>query len=272
MNSQQLIQALHAGRRVYGTLIVSPSPMYFQAVKSLNLDYVFIDTEHVPLDRHAVAWMCQAYQALEIAPIVRIPSPDPCQAGMALDAGAAGIIAPYVETPEQVRGLRGAVKLRPVKGRMLGDYLSGNALPSSGLDHYVKERNQNVLAVNIESVPAIEALDDILAVPDLDAVIVGPHDLSCSLGRPENYSHPDFERAVETIIRKSRANNIGVGIHTFYAESTRQLIQWVHVGANLILHRGDIQLFQDGLQKELDAVKVALGNGAGDSANDNVII
>jgi 4-hydroxy-2-oxoheptanedioate aldolase len=234
--------------------------MFVQAVKQLNLDYIFIDTEHVPLDRNALGWMCQTYQALNIAPIVRIPSPDPYQASMALDAGAAGIVAPYVETPEQVQALRGAVKFRPIKGRTLANYLSGNAVPPPKLNRYFQHRNHQVLAVNIESVPAIDALDDILAVPDLDAVIVGPHDLSCSLGDPEEYSHPEFERAVETIIRKSRAKNVGAGIHTFYPDSVPQSIKWANCGANLILHRGDFLLFQTSLQRELDELKRALGD------------
>jgi 4-hydroxy-2-oxoheptanedioate aldolase len=269
MNSRQLTEALHAGRRVYGTLLASPSPMFVRVVSRLNLDYVFIDTEHVPLDRNALGWMCQTCQALDIAPIVRIPSPDPYQASMALDAGAAGILAPYLEMPEQVQALRGAVKLRPVKGRLLDDYLSGSATPPPELSEYLRERNQQVLAVNIESVPAIEALDEILAVPDLDAVIVGPHDLSCSLGHPEDYSHPDFERAIETIIGKARANKVGVGVHTFYPDSTHQSIQWANLGANLILHRGDFLLFQEGLRRELDTIRASLGDTSDASPQDD---
>ena len=77
MTGKELRQALRDGHTVYGTLIVSPSPHWLAAMRRVGLDYVFIDTEHIVLDRSVVSWMCQAYDALGIAPIVRIPSPDP---------------------------------------------------------------------------------------------------------------------------------------------------------------------------------------------------
>ena len=110
-------ERLRRADRLYGTLIVSPSPHWVPVVASLGLDFVFIDTEHIPLDREKLAWMCQAYHAVGLPPIVRITSPDPYEACVALDGGAVGIVAPYVETPEQVRELVGAVKKRPLKGR-----------------------------------------------------------------------------------------------------------------------------------------------------------
>ena len=111
---------------------------------------------------------------------------------MVLDGGAAGIIAPYVESVRQVEALRGAVKMRPIKGQTQQSMLAGEAVGSE-LEHYIRERaSKRLLIVNIESTPAIEVLDDILQVPDLDAVLIGPHDLSCSLGIPERYDHPDF--------------------------------------------------------------------------------
>src|SRR5688572_6928535 len=127
MNSKQLRAALRSGKHAYGTLIVSDSPRWPAQVARIGLDFVFIDTEHVALDRKEMSWMCQAYAALGLTPLVRIPSPDPYAATMALDAGAAGIVAPYVETVEQVKALHGAVKLRPIKGARLDAVLNGRA-------------------------------------------------------------------------------------------------------------------------------------------------
>ena len=136
----------------------------------------------------------------EIAPIVRIPEPDPYRACMALDGGASGIIAPYVETPEQVRKLYGAVKLRPVKGAVLEARIQGSMALPGETGAYVDQRNaDNVLIINIESTPALANLDAILEVPGIDAVLVGPHDLSCSLGVPEQYTHPLFLEKIRYI-------------------------------------------------------------------------
>jgi 4-hydroxy-2-oxoheptanedioate aldolase len=191
-----------------------------------------------------------------LTPIVRIPSPDPFEATKILDGGAGGIIAPYVETAEQAQALRGAVKLRPIKGQRLAERLVNTAFESE-LESYVSERNEQALILNIESVPAINALDQILAVPGIDAVLIGPHDLSCSLGMPEQYDHPKFRGAARTIFQKARAAGIGAGIH-FWGEPEQQAA-FVRDGANMIIHSADISLFQKHLRRELSALKESLG-------------
>src|SRR5215813_6266176 len=140
MNGRELIKALRGGGRVYGTMIVSTSPHWPAAVKSAGADFVFIDTEHIAIDRTQLAWMCQLYRALGLAPFVRIPAPDPYQATVALDNGASGVLAPYVETVEQVRRLRGAVKLRPLKGRVLEEVLSGERELDAESGRYIANR------------------------------------------------------------------------------------------------------------------------------------
>ena len=201
--------------------------------------------------------MCRAYSALGLPPIVRILSPDPYAATVALDGGAAGVIAPYVESAEQTRALRGAVKLRPIKGRKLERMLAGEHVEPN-LETYVREgAEERLLIVNIESRPAIEALDDILTTPDLDSVLIGPHDLSCSLGVPEQWEHPAFLSACETIFRKARAAGIGAGIH--FWGGVEQQTRFLSMGANMIIHSGDITLFQKHLRLELDAVKRSIG-------------
>jgi len=259
MNNSEFVQALRTGKHVVGTLIVSTAPKWPSVVATLNLDFVFIDTEHIALDRSQVSQMCHSYQNLGLPPIVRIPSPDPYAASMALDGGAAGIVAPYVETPEQVLDLVGAVKYRPLKGRKLQEILENRSRIEPGLSEYTSARNgNNAVIVNIESVPAVEALDEILNVEGLDAVLIGPHDLSCSLGIPEQYTHPKFYRAVETIIEKARAKNIGAGIHVTFQSGFEDEKIWAMKGANLIVHSADIIAFQLAMRNEIDAIREAL--------------
>lgn len=260
MNGKELKAALKGGKKVYGSLIVSTSPKWLDVIGQLNLDFVFIDTEHVAISRDQLSWMCHAYNGKGLASVVRIPSPDPYQACMVLDGGAKGIIAPYIESAEQVRQLTGAVKIRPLKGKKLDDFLSGSKELEPELASYIEKHNQNhVLIVNIESRPAIEQLDDILAVPGLDAVLIGPHDLSCNLGIPEKYQHPEFLDAVETIITKARLAGVGAGIHVFYQNGIKQEIEWGHMGANLIVHSGDINRFTYSMQSDILTLRAAFG-------------
>ena len=258
MSPAELKQSVNSGRRVYGTLIVSPSPRWPDTVAGLGLDFVFIDTEHIALDRAQLSWMCQTYRARGLPPLVRIPSPDPVQACMALDGGAAGIVVPYVETVPQVQALRGAVKYRPLKGARLDAVLQGGPVEPE-LAAYLEERNRDALfVINIESVPAIANLEALLAVPGLDAVLIGPHDLSCSLGIPEQYDHPRFEEAVTEIIRRARARGVAAGIHAWMG--VERFVAWAGAGLNLIVYSADIIAMREKLSADLRELRTRLGD------------
>jgi len=250
MNGREIIAALHAGRHVFSSAMVSTSPLWPAMARNSGIDFVFVDTEHTPTDRLTLAWICQTYQALGLPPVVRIPCNDPFEAFKALDAGAGGIIGPYVETAEQVRGLAGAVKLRPLKGRRLEDALRDPSSLEPELQDYLERRNgDKILIVNIESVPAIENLHEICSVTGLDAVLIGPHDLSCSLGIPEQYDHPRFDEAVQTIFRIAREHHVGAGIH--YWLGLDREVDWAKSGGNLVMHSSDLALVGSALKNDI---------------------
>jgi 4-hydroxy-2-oxoheptanedioate aldolase len=125
------------------------------------------------------------------------------------------------------------------------------------LKDYLTDRNkEKFLMINIESVPAIERLDSILAEPGLDGVIIGPHDLSLSLGLPEQYHHPRFEDVVGQIISKVRKRGLSVGIHL--SEEAELQIKWAKAGANIIMHSSDIALFGQRLKEDVTAIRSSL--------------
>jgi 4-hydroxy-2-oxoheptanedioate aldolase len=236
-------------------------------VAQTGVDFVFIDTEHVAIDRATLSWMCQTYRALGLPALVRIPAPDPYQACMALDGGACGVVAPYVETVEQVQALRGAVKFRPLKGERLAVALSDRGSLEPDLAGYLQRANQdNLLVINIESAPALARLDVLLAVPDIDAVLIGPHDLSCSLGVPEDYNHPRFEAAVCQILRQARAAGVAAGFHSWMGVDRE--VRWAQeAGLNLIIHSADIIAMRETLSREIGNLRARLGDPMTESAS-----
>lgn len=257
MTGREIIQALHEGKYVFSSAIVAMSPLWPALAKQAGIDFVFVDTEHIPLDRQTLSWICQTYQALGVPPVVRLPCNDSFEACKVLDAGAGGVIGPYVETADQVRGLAGAVKWRPLKGRRLQEALRDPNTMEPELREYLERRNgDKILIVNIESVPAIQNLDDICSVPGLDAVLIGPHDLSCSLGIPEKYDHPRFDEAVQTIFRIARKHRVGAGIH-FWLGLDRELA-WARAGGNLVMHSSDLAAFSRTLKSEIEQLRKGL--------------
>jgi len=272
VNGLELKSAMRAGKRVYGTCVVSPSPLWPAMIASTGLDFAFIDTEHIPLERAEVAWMCQAFAGKNVAPIVRIPLPDPYEACKVLDGGASGVVAPYLEEIGDIQQLRGAVKYRPLKGRRLQRVLSGDEELDGTLTEYLGNyAADKLMIVNVESTPAIERLDEILAVPDIDALLVGPHDLSISLGIPEQYQHPVFTKAITTIIDKGRSAGVGVGFH--YSFGIQDAVSWAKAGANFIVHSTDYFLVRDALRQDLGHFKEVLGEEESDrTADDSMVV
>ena len=271
MNGRELKAALRAGKRVYGTCVVSPSPLWPAMIAGTGLDFAFIDTEHIPLERAEVSWMCQAFAAKNVAPIVRIPSPDPYEACKVLDGGASGVVAPYLENISDIQDLRGAVKYRPLKGDRLQQTLSGEVPLDETLTKYLGDyAADKLMVVNIESTPAIAALDDILEVPDIDVLLVGPHDLSISLGIPEQYQHPKFTKAITTIIDKGRSKGVGVGFH--YSFGINDAIDWAKAGANFIVHSTDYFLVRDALRQDLAQFRDALGDEVKSDEDDGMVV
>ena len=272
MNTRQIRQAIQAGQRVLGTMIVSPSPHWPPHIAKTGCDCVFLDTEHIALDRVTLSWMCRTYGALNLAPIVRIPHPDPHAARQAIDGGAVGIVAPYLEEVEEVQALRGAVKYRPLKGRKLARVLSGEENLPAGLARYVREYNRdNLLLINIESVPAMENLDRLLAVPDLDGILIGPHDLSCNLDIPEQYTHARFRKAMETIVGKTRKKGLIAGIHFMGCGPVSLALDWMRMGINLHIQHADVYYVARGVGEDIRAIRKGLGQ-AGSRGRSKVII
>ncbi len=259
MTPKRMRAALKTGGTLLGTLITSPSPYWPKVIGGCGLDFVFIDTEHIALDRERLSWMCRTYAALGLPPLVRIPDRNPDRATKALDDGAAGVVVPYTETPETAAAMLGATKRRPLKGGRLRDHLQGAPLESP-LETYLRPQSENTLLVlNIESAPAIANLPAILDNGEIDAVLIGPHDLTASLGIPENYRHPKFLAAAESIFTQARDRGVGAGIHAWF--SIEEHAKFVALGANLLIHKADVIFFQEGLKSELSALRHRLGIG-----------
>jgi len=258
MNGKEFLDSLKKGNRLYGTTIISSAPQWPSVVKAAGVDFIFVDVEHIPIDRVTLSQMCNLYKANGLPPLVRIPAPDPFEVCKVLDGGAAGILAPYIESAEQVRELVGAAKFRPLKGKRLEKVLREEDVLEGELKDYLQNRNKdNFFMINIESMPGYENLDDILAVSGLDGIIIGPHDLSVSLGMPEQYDQPRFEEIVGDIIRRVRGKGLAAGIH--FSEGPELQIRWAKEGANIILHSSDITLFQQRLTADIGAIRSAMG-------------
>ncbi|CAM3792355.1 HpcH/HpaI aldolase family protein [Aquirufa aurantiipilula] len=265
MIGQEFRNALRMGNPLYGTLLTSTSPKSFDVVLSLHLDFVFLCAEHVSYNPETLSWMCRAFKAADINPVVRILEPSPYLATQALDAGAGAILVPYVEDVEEVLALVGAVKYRPLKGKKLARILHGEEKPTEELSQYLQKHNRNnSLLLNIESESAVKNLANLAQIlsldgPGVDGFVIGPHDLSTSYNMPEDYRSADFMNLTIALIQQAKSLGVAVGGHTGYRGSLDLQKDWVKAGANIILHCSDMLLFADKLQSDLNELRKIQG-------------
>jgi len=249
MNGAELKAALRSGGRVFGTMIsVSRNPRWIPVFSGVGLDYVVIDTEHNPRSRGELGDFLTMFNTSGVAPIVRIPIPDSHYVTMAIDAGAQGILAPYCETVEQVKEVIGAAKWRPLKGQAVSHLMDSGEHVSDATRAYLEERNKNNIAIiGIESVAAVKNLENILKVPGIDGIFVGPNDMSISLGVPDMYDTELYRTTVKRVIDISEAHGVPVLVH----QQTPELSQyWMGQGARFVLHGTDRRAMTEGFRAD----------------------
>ena len=254
MNGAELKQVLRDGGRVFGTMIsIGRSPRWVPVLDGVGLDYAIIDTEHSPRSRDELGDYLAMFNTGGVVPIVRIPIPDSHYVTMAMDAGAQGVLAPYCETVDQVQEVIAAAKWRPLKGEAVDRLVKNGEHVSEATKAYLEERNRNSVAIiGIESVAAIENLENILQVPGIDGIFVGPNDLSISLGVPDQYDRQEYQDAVKQVITTSESRGVPVLVH----HQTPELSTfWIGQGARFVLHGTDRRAMSEGFRSDFGKLR-----------------
>lgn len=260
MNGSEIRKRLRTGECVFGTHITSlPNPNATLLAAGMDLDFAFFCTEHLPLDRNEIALLCRFYaDQCGVSPIVRVPAAsDTTAMATCLDAGAEGIIVPYVETEEEVRQAASVIRHRPLKGRFQRELREGTRELSSKLSTYLEAFNRHsYLIIGVESVPALENLEALITAAEVDGVFLGPHDITTSMGIPEEYTHPDFLQAIESAIHLCRRHDVGIGIHLplLHIES-QTLRRFLNAGMNFLINGTDISILREAMNSQIRQLK-----------------
>lgn len=259
MRGELVRQKFHNGDCVYITHVVSlGNPIHAVINATLEVDAIFICTEHMPIDRTEVSMMCQFYALNGISPMVRISHPCAREAAKYVDGGAQGIVVPYVETIDEVKAVVGAVKYRPIKGEQLQKYMDGEE-PNDKMKAFFNRFNRdNYVIIGIESVAAIRRLEELVTIKGVDAVFLGPHDITCSMGIPEEYEHPDFVRTVVNVIKRCRKAGVSVGIQMDLTNPNTK--PFLDAGMNFIFHLADVVKMRNVMNKEFTSLRARAGD------------
>ncbi len=239
MKSNLVKKQLANGEPSRGIWLGLPSPYSARLLARLPLDWLLVDCEHAPIDADLLTGMVSAIaEADGPAPIVRVPQASVENIKRALDAGAYGVVAPMINTPQEAAQVVAWAKFPPQGERSFGSAYAGLAFRQS-MGEYLKTANEQIIVgIQIESAKAFENLDAIFDVKGIDLIFVGPVDLSLSLGLdplPEN-QNPQFRRFLDRLISSAKPHRLPLGIFCSNgraaAERIRQGFQFVNVASD----------------------------------------
>ena len=201
---------LKAGQPVIGATINVSSVDVAAEAANMGFDFLWIEMEHSPISWETLRHMVLATRGLKGLPFVRVPVNEMWTAKRALDAGALGVIFPFTNSVELARRAVAACRYPPVGLRGSGPGLAAFRWPAP--EGYYKFANENVFVVLIiEDQPGVDNVDEIVKVPGIDAIFIGPSDLSHQLGVAGQPDHPKFRAAIDRIVAAAKREGLPVG-------------------------------------------------------------
>lgn len=238
-----------AGEETLGFWLSMSSFVSAEIAGRQPVDYVCVDNQHGVNDYLGTASMIQAIELVGGTPIVRVPWNEPGIIGKMLDAGAHGVIVPMVNTRAEAEAVVRAVRYAPAGSRSWGPQMAGMRH-----DDHRAWADATIAAIPmIETEEAIANLDEILPTPGIDAIYVGPADLSISLGLEPygNDGDPVFDDALATIVDACRRHGVVPGIHATGPLTPRRREQ----GFRMITVTNDALAMRAGFASELEAAR-----------------
>jgi len=226
--------------RAVGTFSKTCDPAFIEIMGHAGLDYVIIDLEHGPNTVQTAQNLIRAAQVSGVFPIVRVKENCESVMGEALDIGAGGLQIPQITNKAEAEAVIARVKFYPDGHRGVCRFVRAADYSAKDRFEYFAEANAAVIILQIEGKAGIENIDEILGVKGVDAVFIGPYDLSQSLGLTGRVEHPAVEEKMLEIVKKCGEKNITVGT---FADTPANAAKWLKNGVRYIAYSVDVGIF-----------------------------
>ena len=249
MRSNGVRAAWAADRAALGAWLTIPSGFSAEIVAHAGFDWACVDMQHGVIDYAQMVGMLQAMSATDTTPLVRVPWNEQGIIGKSLDAGARGVIVPMVNSPEEAERAVCSCRYAPTGARSYGPLRANYSI---GFDYFDNANADVLCIVMIETREAVARVDEILSVPGIDAVYIGPADLSITLGFPPAPDHdaPVFTDAIARIVDRCHAHGVVPGI----AGNQKTAPKRVEQGFRLVEVASDARVLGLGVSEALQAV------------------
>lgn len=250
MHINQVKRTLRAGGVSLGTMVFEfMSPGLPRLLAEAGAEFAVYDTEHTWFSEEQIAYLIASTRATGMAPCVRVANLDYPLLSRPLDLGASGLMIPRVETRAQVEAVVRAMKYPPEGRRGVALGIAHDDYTGGDVQAKLRQANDETLViVQVETVPAIDNLEEMLAVPGVDVAWVGHFDLTASMGIPGQFDHPRFLAAMERVVEVSARHGVAAGIMQPDVAGARR---WMARGFRAIAYSGDLWLLQGALRDGL---------------------
>jgi len=227
-------------------------PAVAELLAATDFDYVCVDLQHGLGTFSELPTMLQAMRSAGRAPVVRVPWNDPAHVMRAVDTGAAAVVVPMVNSEQDARLAASACRFPPAGvrswGPMWGDARRDGALPP-------QQQDDDVLCiVMVETRAGLEAIDDIVAVPGVDAVYIGPNDLAlgCGFGRQSYRDSEEVDALIQRIVQACRRAGVVAGLH---CSDVEMALHWAGRGVRMLTVATDTTLLRRAADQTLDGLR-----------------
>lgn len=239
-----------------GSWITIGHPAIAEIMSKIGFDWLTVDMEHSAITLNQAQQLIQIIELSKIVPLVRVGENNPNLIKRVMDAGAHGVIVPMVNTREDAIKAVNAVKYPPLGKRGVGlARAQGYGLEFEKYKNWLNK--ESIVIVQIEDIKAIENLEEILSVDRVDGSIVGPYDLSSSLGHPGEFDHPKVKKAFNRYGSVCNRLNKSMGIHVIPPES-KELLNKVNEGYKFLGFSLDTLFLGQSCRKEMDKIREEL--------------
>jgi 4-hydroxy-2-oxoheptanedioate aldolase len=225
MTAESFKIRLRRGDPLYGFFVGTPSAAVVEMVGLCGFDFVIIDTEHGPADIETIENMHRAAAMHGITALVRVPSASVADIQRVVDAGADGIMVPHVATPEIARQVVERAYFTPQGKRGAALSRSSSYGTVDTAEYYRTRNDHTVVIVMVEDAEALPVVDEICAVQGIDAVFIGPGDLSASMGHPGDAKHPEVAAAIARITGAAKRAGVARATIGRSADDVRRLAE-----------------------------------------------
>jgi 2-keto-3-deoxy-L-rhamnonate aldolase RhmA len=232
MQARELKAKWRRGEPTPGVWIHIGDPTVAEIIGLQHPDWIMIDAEHAALDLQTLQGVLIALAGSGAVPLVRVPSDDPVYIKRVLDMGAAGILVPQVLSAEETRRAVAACKYPPAGNRGAGPRRAGR-YGTREAQYLASANDETIVLVMIESIDAVRRIDEIIAVPGLDGIVVGPLDLSASLDLLNQVTHPLVVEAMLAVAEHARAAGMPFGSGRA-SGSPEDIAWWLSLGAKIV--------------------------------------